>query len=101
MSHTQTPGSEGSSQPFWHLEFDQITPRAVVRTVQRPQSDTESIDEPMSESDAPVTETQYSYQKPHLTGSPDDIDIPTQFLREFIPQPTSLTSRRGRNSQTE
>jgi len=101
MSHTQTSGGKGSSQPFRRHEFDQITPRAVVRTVQRPQSDTESIDEPMSDSDPPVTETRYSYQPAHLTGSPDDLDIPTQFLREFVPRPASITSRRGRNPWTE
>jgi len=101
MSHPQTPGGEGSSQLFWCLEFDQITPRAVVQTVQRLQLDSESIDEPISDSDVPVTETRYSYQQAHLTGSPDDLDIPSQFLREFIPQPASMTSRRGRNPQTE
>jgi len=101
MSHTQTPGGEGSSQPFRRLEFDQITPRAVVRTVQRPQSDTESIDEPMSDSDAPVIETRYSYQQVHLTGLPDDLDIPSQFLRQFILRPASITSRSGRKPRTE
>ena len=53
----------------------------------------------MSDSDAPVTETQYSYQQAHLTGSPDDLDIPTQFLREFILQPASITSCRSQNLQ--
>jgi len=101
MSHTQTPGGEGSSQPFRRLEFDQITPRAVIRTIQRPQSDTESIDEPMSDSDAPVTETRYSYQQAHLIGSPDDLDIPSQSLREFISRPASITSHHGRNPRTE
>jgi len=101
MSHTHTPGGEGSSQHFRRLEFDQITPRAVVWTVQRPQSDSESIDEPMSDSDASVTETRYSYQPAHLTGSPDDLDIPTQFLREFVPRPASITTRWGRNPRTE
>jgi len=101
MSHTQTPGGEGSSQPFRHLEFDRITPRAVVRTVRRAQSDNESIDEPMSDSDAPVTKMWYAYQPAHLTGSPDDLDIPTQFLREFVPWPPSVTSCRGRNPRTE
>ena len=60
MSHTQTPGSEECSQDFRRLEFDQITPWVVVHTVERPQSVTESIDEPMSDSDAPVTETRFS-----------------------------------------
>ena len=100
MSHTQTLGGEGSSQPFRCLEFDEITPRAVVRTVQRLQSDTESIDEPMSDSDVPVTETRCSYQQAHLTSSPDDGDISTQFLREFIPRPASITSRRSQNPRT-
>ena len=100
MSYTQTPGGKGSNQPFRHLGFDQITPRAVVRTVQRPQSDTEPIDEPMSDSHVPVTETWYSYQQAHLTGSPNDLEIPTQFLRQFISRPASIHSRRSQNPRT-
>jgi len=93
MSYTQTSSGEESSQLFRCLEFNQITPRAVVRTVQRLQSDTESIDEPMSDSDAPITEMRYLYQQAYLTGSPDDLEIPTQFLRQFIPWPASISSR--------
>jgi len=99
MSHTQTPAGEGSSQPFQRLEFDQIPLRAVARTVQWSQSDTESIDEPISESDAPVTEIQYSYQQAHLTGSLADLEIPTQFLRQFLPRPASISSRWSQNFQ--
>ena len=55
----------------------------------------------MSDSDIPVTETRYWYQPPHLTSSPDDLDIPTQFLREFAPRPASITSRQDRNPRTE
>ena len=101
MSHTHTPGSEVSSQLLRRLQFEQITPRAVVRTLPRPQSDTEWIDEPMSDSDARVTETRYTYQPAHLTGSPDDLDIPTKFLREFVPWPASITSCQGRIPRTE
>jgi len=55
----------------------------------------------MSDSDTPVTETRYSYQPAHLTNLPNNLNIPTQFLREFVPRPASITSRQGRNPQTE
>jgi len=100
MSYTRTPDGEGFSQPFRCLKFDQIILRAVVRTVQRPQSDTESIDELRSDSDAPVTKTQYSYSQAYLTGSLDDLEILSQFLRQFIPRPASISSHRSQNPRT-
>ena len=100
MLHTQTLSGEGSSQLFWHLEFDQIIPRVVFWTFQRPQSNTGSIDEPISDSNIPVTEIQYSYQQAHLTGSPDNLEIPSQFLRPFIPWPPSINSHRSLKPQT-
>ena len=54
----------------------------------------------MSESDTPVTETQYSYQQAYLTDSSDDLEIPTQFLRQFITRPASISSRRSQNPRT-
>ena len=54
----------------------------------------------MSDSDAPVTETRYSYQQAYLTGSPDDLEIPTQFFRQFISQLVSISSSWSQNPWT-
>ena len=55
----------------------------------------------MSDSDTLVTETRYLYPQAYLIGSPDDLNIPFQFLREFISRPPCITSRHGRNPRTE
>ena len=61
--------------------FNDITPRAVIPRISRAQvfSDAGSNDAEMSDSDAPVTTTQFSYQNP-VTNSPDELDFPSNSI---------------------
>jgi len=55
----------------------------------------------MLDSNAPVMKIQYSYQQAYLTGSPNHLEILSQFLRQFISQPDSISSCRSENPRTE